>query len=120
GVMARGDRRLCAVIEAAWRRGARFDGWDECYDDAIWRAAYAETGVDPAWYAHRERPFDERLPWDHVGLRIGREYLVKSYDDVYARIGVRKPPPAVHQRRAPIPAGSSERVRSPALPVLTT
>ena len=49
------------------------------------------AGVDPDFYAHREHPYDELLPWDHIGLRIGRSYLEKSYDDVVEQIGVTKP-----------------------------
>jgi len=90
-VFARGDRRLGRVIYEAWRRGARFDGWDETYDDATWQQAFEATGVDPAWYAHRERSFDEILPWDHIGARIGRWYLEKSYKDVFEQIGAPHP-----------------------------
>jgi len=94
-VFARGDRRLGPVIHEAWRRGARFDAWDETYDDRIWQDAFEATGVDPAWYAHRERSFDEILPWDHIGLHMRREYLQKSYDDVFEKVGISKPLPVL-------------------------
>ncbi len=119
GVFSRGDRRLGPVIQRAWQFGARFDGWDECYNDEVWQRAYAETGVDPAWYAHRERSFGERLPWDHIGLHMRRGYLEESYDDVYEQIGVRKPQPALQHRLQPIPADSPDRVRDrTTLPVI--
>lgn len=95
GVFARGDRRLGKVILEAWRRGARFDGWDETYNDTLWQAAFEATGVDPAWYAHRERPLDEILPWDHIGLRIGRPFLESGYEDLFAQIGASRPLPVV-------------------------
>lgn len=66
GVIARGDRRLGAVIETAWRLGARFDGWDEHFRYDLWLEAFKQSGVDPAFFAHRRRPLTERLPWDHV------------------------------------------------------
>ncbi len=84
-VFARGDRRLGAVIHDAWRRGARFEGADEAFQPELWQAAFAATGLDPAFYAHRERPFSELLPWDHIGLRLSREFLEKSYRDLQAR-----------------------------------
>ena len=84
-VLARGDRRLSDVIERAWRLGARFDGWDECYRDVIWTQAFDETGIDPAWYAHRERSYDEMLPWDHIRSGPKREYLEDQYQDVFSR-----------------------------------
>jgi len=86
GVFARGDRRLGPVIYEAWRRGARFDGWDETFDHRRWLDAFEATGVDPAFYAHRERSIDERLPWDHIGLRIGRPFLERGYRDVLTQI----------------------------------
>ncbi|MDX2200365.1 MAG: TIGR03960 family B12-binding radical SAM protein [Phycisphaerae bacterium] len=90
-VLSRGDRRLAPVILEAWRLGARFDGWDDSYNDLRWQQAYAAGGIDPAWYAHRERPFGEVLPWSHIGLHMSREYLERSYDDMYQTIGVAKP-----------------------------
>jgi radical SAM family uncharacterized protein len=90
-VFARGDRKLCRVIHEAWRRGARLDGWDESYRDEIWQESFAACGVDPAWYAHRERPFDEILPWDHVGLHMRRGYLEESYGRMFAAIGASRP-----------------------------
>jgi radical SAM superfamily enzyme YgiQ (UPF0313 family) len=84
-VMARGDRRLGAAIHEAWKRGARFDGWDEIYDDTIWQDAYAATGIDPAWYAHRERRLDELLPWEHITGRLNRPFLERAYADYVAQ-----------------------------------
>src|SRR5262245_15615746 len=31
GVLTRGDRRVARVLEEAWRRGCRLDGWRECF-----------------------------------------------------------------------------------------
>lgn len=88
GVLARGDRRLGPVIRAAWQRGARFDGWTEVFDENRWREAFDQCGVDPAWYAHRERAFDEILPWDHIGLHTGRDFLERGYRDYRARLNL--------------------------------
>ena len=94
-VMARGDRRLGAVIEQAWRNGARLDGWTEHFNNGHWLRAYDQTGIDPAWYAHRERGFDELLPWDHIGQKMSRGYLAGAYDDVFTQISMSKPRPGV-------------------------
>jgi len=85
-VLARGDRRLGPVIYEAWKRGARFDAWDETFKNEIWLEAYAAAGVDPDWYAHRERRLDERLPWEHIGQHVPRSYLEKSYRDLLAKL----------------------------------
>lgn len=95
GVFARGDRRLGPVIYEAWKRGARLDGWSECFRNNIWQEAFAACGVDPDFYAHRERSQDELLPWSHIGLHMPTSYLEKGYDQLFTAIGVEKPAPGV-------------------------
>lgn len=85
-VFARGDRRLADAIEHAFRDGARFEGWDECFKPDIWDRAFEATGIDPAWYAHRERSFDEVLPWSHLRAGASAEDLWRHYQDYYARL----------------------------------
>lgn len=75
GVFARGDRKLCDVIEAAWRKGCKFDSWDEFFDFAKWREAFSECSVNPEFYANRRRDFDEILPWDMFDYGIRRKFL---------------------------------------------
>jgi radical SAM family uncharacterized protein len=75
GVFARGDRKLCDVIESAWRRGSKFDSWDEFFNFQNWLDAFDEFGIDPAFYANRRRSFDEILPWDMFDYGIRREFL---------------------------------------------
>ncbi len=89
-VFARGDRKLADVVETAYRLGARFDGWDECFKNDIWRDAFDKTGVDPAWYAHRERPQTEVFPWHHLRGGAPDEYLARQYDDVFTQIGTKR------------------------------
>jgi radical SAM family uncharacterized protein len=79
GVLCRGDRRVGEAIELAWRRGARFDGWSERFDANLWWSALAEIGVDVDSLLHRSRSVETRLPWDHIGIRQGREYLEREY-----------------------------------------
>ena len=79
GILTRGDRRTAALLELAWRKGARFDGWREHFRASIWHEAIAELGMDPAFYAQRERPVSEMLPWDHVNVKRGRDFLEGEY-----------------------------------------
>jgi len=65
-VFARGDRRLSSVIETAYRNGACFDSWNECFDYDCYLAAFKQHNIDPACYAHRRRSQTEPLPWDHL------------------------------------------------------
>lgn len=78
GVFARGDRKLGAVIEAAYKKGCRFDGWDECFNLDAWLEAFDECGVNPEFYANRTRPFDEITPWDHLDYRITKDFLIRE------------------------------------------
>jgi radical SAM family uncharacterized protein/radical SAM-linked protein len=78
GMLARGDRRLSDVIETVWRAGARFDGWDECFDLERWETALAQHGVDVAAYMGT-RPVTARLPWDHIDVGLEEGFLLGEY-----------------------------------------
>jgi radical SAM family uncharacterized protein len=78
GILTRGDRRVAPALEEAWRRGARLDGWRECFDAKRWWKTFEDLRVDVAWYSQRSRPLDEVLPWDHINVKKGREYLEKE------------------------------------------
>jgi radical SAM family uncharacterized protein len=65
--IGRGDRRLCDVIEEAWKNGAKFDLWDECFNLAIWWATFEKFGFDLESLAQRQFGTDEILPWEHLG-----------------------------------------------------
>jgi radical SAM family uncharacterized protein len=88
GILTRGDRRVAPALEEAWRRGARLDAWDECFDAARWWQVFADLGIDTAWYTHRHRPMEEVLPWDHVNVKKGREYLEKEQSRSLVQLGV--------------------------------
>lgn len=79
GAFARGDRRLGAVLLAAWRGGARFDGWSEHFNYRTWMEAFEACNVDPHQYANRERRFEEKLPWDHLSCGVDKEFLKSEY-----------------------------------------
>ncbi|MEK6676331.1 MAG: TIGR03960 family B12-binding radical SAM protein [Planctomycetota bacterium] len=95
GVFARGDRKLADTIEWAYRNGARFDGWDEEFRPNIWRDAFHNSGIDPDWYAHRERSSDEVFPWAHLHGGPPDDYLERQYDDVFVQIRGQKPPSGI-------------------------
>lgn len=78
GVFARGDRRLCDVIEAAWRKGCKFDSWEEHLDREKWMDSFAENGIDPFFYTARRRSFDEVLPWDHMDYGVTKKFLIRE------------------------------------------
>ena len=79
-IVSRGDRRLGQVIQQAWQLGCKFDAWHEHQDWGRWQQAFQECGLDPGFYAHRERSLFEKFPWSHidVGVREYIEELVRS------------------------------------------
>lgn len=86
GVFARGDRRLCDVMEKAWRKGCRFDSWDECFSFEKWMEAFEECGVDPYFYTSRKRSYDEILPWDHMDYGISNKFFQKEAEKAYQSV----------------------------------
>ena len=82
-VMARGDRRLGPVIEAAVRNGARLDGWDEYFRYDLWMDAFKTCGIDPDHYTVRGYAEDELLPWDHIDVGCSKAFLLKERARAY-------------------------------------
>lgn len=76
GIFARGDRNVANLLESAWKKGCLFDGWSEHLNKQAWRDAISETGIDQDFYCHRERNYDEALPWDMIESRVSKKYLV--------------------------------------------
>jgi len=76
---SRGDRRLGRVLLEAWKRGAKFDAWQEHFKYDAWQAAFAECGLDPRFYTHRERLIDETFPWDHLNVGVKKQFLAEDY-----------------------------------------
>ena len=85
GLLSRGDRRVGAAIEAAYRAGGMFDGWSEHFSYDRWvgacETAFAGTGVDLDWYTTRERDYAEVLPWDHLDSGLDRDWLWEDWQD---------------------------------------
>lgn len=77
-VLARGDRRIGEVIYTAWKKGCKFDGWDEYFDFEKWKEAFNECGLTPDFYAYRKREYDEVMPWEHIDLGISKKFLANQ------------------------------------------
>jgi radical SAM family uncharacterized protein/radical SAM-linked protein len=78
GIMARGDRRLGKVIVEAYRQGARFDGWTDCFDYPTWEKAFDTTGIDMNFYLGAKDE-TEILPWDHIECGVTKSFLRSEY-----------------------------------------
>ncbi|MGC9362056.1 MAG: TIGR03936 family radical SAM-associated protein, partial [Candidatus Syntrophosphaera sp.] len=87
-VFSRGDEKVSRVILRAWELGAKFDGWNECFDFGIWEKAFEQCGIDPREYL-RERDVAEKLPWDFVDTGVDKGFLAGELEK--ARLGETTP-----------------------------
>jgi len=77
--LSRGDRRLGKVIYGAWKLGCTFDAWSEHLNYGNWLGAFEAAGLEPGFYAHRERSLDELLPWAHIDVGVTTAFLKREY-----------------------------------------
>jgi len=77
--IGRADRRMANIIENAWRNGAKFDLWNECFDYQIWQRAFEKYNTDLQLAAQRQFKPDEILPWQHLG-GLDKQYLLKHFN----------------------------------------
>ena len=85
-VFARGDRRLAPAFIEARKRGMRFDSWDEYFDFDGWMRIFADCGIDPAFYATRERDENELLPWDIIDCGVTKQFLLRERHNAYESV----------------------------------
>ena len=85
-VLARGDRRMCKVLETAWRKGSKLDAWEEYFSLDRWLEAFEECGLDPHFYANRTRSLDEKMPWDMISSGVTTAYLRRERERAFAGV----------------------------------
>ncbi|MCL2408941.1 MAG: TIGR03960 family B12-binding radical SAM protein [Oscillospiraceae bacterium] len=73
--LARGNRRVGAVIESAWKSGAYLDTWSEYFSLERWLAVFEQCGLNPEFYATRERSSEEILPWSVVSSGVSEDHF---------------------------------------------
>ena len=81
--LSRGDRRMGKVLENVWRSGGRLEAWTDYFSFDRWMQAFDDAGVDPTFYAHRERSKDEVMPWDVVDVGVRKEHLWHEKEQCY-------------------------------------
>jgi len=86
GAFARGDRRMGKVIEAAYKKGCKFDSWTECFQPEKWHEAFKECGLSPEFYANRLREYDEVNPWDHLDYAVSKEFLIRENKQAHCNL----------------------------------
>jgi len=83
GVFARGDRRVGDWLEAAFKAGCRFDGWEEqlrldLWDQALETVQQADPDLEPGRYLGTIA-VTSRLPWDHIDIALEPDFLLREY-----------------------------------------
>ncbi len=78
-IFARGDRKLSPVLYEAHKRGFKFDGWNDGFNFEAWLQLFEDMNIDTAFYANRNRDFDEVFPWDHLDYGVKKEFLLNEY-----------------------------------------
>ena len=81
GVLARGDRKVAAVIEEAYKNGALYDSWSEYFKNEIWMQAFDTCGLSIAFYTTRERSLDEIFPWDFIDCGVSKNFLKREWEN---------------------------------------
>ena len=84
-VFARGDRRVGKALLLAWQKGARFDGWSDCFSYERWLEAISDAGLDKDFYAARDRGENEAFPWEHISPGVSRRFLWNEWRKAYAQ-----------------------------------
>jgi radical SAM family uncharacterized protein len=79
GVLARGDRRVGKAILYVYEHGGFFDAWREYFDYDRWLAAFDACGISMDFYALRERPLDEILPWDFIDIGVTKDFMKREW-----------------------------------------
>lgn len=82
-VLSRGDRRLCAVLEHVQKNGGRLEAWEGYFDIKRWEAAFRDCGVDPAFYALRERGEEEVFPWEVTSVGVPRSFFRREWEKAF-------------------------------------
>ncbi|MDM8555019.1 TIGR03960 family B12-binding radical SAM protein [Desulfococcaceae bacterium HSG7] len=79
GLFARGDRRLSRLLVHAYKHGCHLDGWSDRFRYDLWLDALHETGIDIGFYTTRARTMNEKLPWNHIDIRIDDNFLSEEW-----------------------------------------
>lgn len=81
GVLARGDRKVSALIEEVYKNGAIYDAWSEFFKNDIWIKAFETCGLDIDFYTTRDRSLDEIFPWDFIDAGVSKEFLKREWEN---------------------------------------
>ncbi len=79
-VLSRGNRQLAQAIYLAWKKGCKFDAWQDHFKAPLWQEAYEEAGINIAEIIYRKRSFEEKLPWEHIHAGVEKSFLYRDFE----------------------------------------
>ncbi|MDD3656814.1 MAG: TIGR03960 family B12-binding radical SAM protein [Atribacterota bacterium] len=88
-VFSRGDRRLGNVLEEAYRKGCKFDSWQEHFNFNGWQESFKKYDLNVSFYAHRKREKEEILPWDIIDCGVKKQYLWSEWEKAVREINTK-------------------------------
>lgn len=77
-IISKGNKETAALVERAWKLGAKYDGWNEGFDWNKWSAA-AETGYNINT-VYEDIPLESKLPWDFIDLGVEKQWLISEWN----------------------------------------
>ena len=83
-ILARGDRRLCAVLKRAFELGCCFDSWTEHFNEEAWKQALSECGIGRGYYALTGLGPGSPLPWNIIDSGISEDFLIFEWNKASA------------------------------------
>jgi radical SAM superfamily enzyme YgiQ (UPF0313 family) len=76
GIISRGDRRISVILEKVYKYKGSIGSFSRSYKEAVEDDKIYIPEFD--WYALRNIPFDEILPWNYIDTGISKEHLIKD------------------------------------------
>lgn len=80
GLLSRGDHRLGEYILQAYKKGAKFDSWDDGFQKDIWKEVLEEIPnfLKILWLS--KKPVETIMPWEQIVDGFPREKLLWDYE----------------------------------------
>ncbi|NLN60101.1 MAG: TIGR03960 family B12-binding radical SAM protein [Deltaproteobacteria bacterium] len=84
GILSRGSEQAGRMIEEAYQRGARFDGWSDLFRFSLWETALAHGRDDVTSPLEAKDPLAP-LPWDRIDAGPTRDFLRREAEKAALR-----------------------------------
>ena len=77
GILSRGDEKVGGIIEEAFRKGARFDGWGDLLQFHCWEESFLLHHFHADAYLQARNPSSTQ-PWDFIDTGVSQDFLLQE------------------------------------------